>query len=65
MRKGRPVASDLHFSGADDGIRTRDPNLGKAIRASAGVGWNRISPGHSVSAFGRVRFDRYIPAQWM
>ena len=24
-------APDLHFLGADDGIRTRDPNLGKVV----------------------------------
>jgi hypothetical protein len=65
-RRGPPErASDLLFCGADDGIRTRDPNLGKAIGSSARVRWNRISPGHSVLTFGGVRLNRYIPAQWM
>ena len=31
-RRGPPErASDLHVLGADDGIRTRDPNLGKVV----------------------------------
>ena len=30
-KKAGQIASDLPFCGADDGIRTRDPNLGKVV----------------------------------
>ena len=43
----------------------KDPNLGKAVRTSAGVRWHRISPGHSVAGPGRDRLNRYIRQQWM
>jgi hypothetical protein len=46
------VASDLRFSGADDGIRTRDPHLGKVVQART-----RCEPLHETPAQGPLGYQ--------
>src|SRR6185312_17390561 len=52
--RGRPPPKrgpDLHFLGADDGIRTRDPNLGKVVLYQL----SHVRVGHESSANRCVR----------
>ena len=50
--------------GADDGIRTRDPHLGKASNTPAEDRSNRWSPGHGGASTARDRWNRWRPLHW-
>ena len=50
--------------GADDGIRTRDPHLGKASNTPARDRCNRWSPGQRVACTARDRWNRSSPLHW-
>src|SRR5579859_8288168 len=61
----RPTEKDRPTDRADDGIRTRDPHLGKVIANPAGVRLNRSSPDHRLVAPAGDRSNRWRPLDWI
>jgi len=58
------VGPDQLSCGADDGIRTRDPHLGKVMPTSAGDRWNRWSRESRALQSAGDRWNRWSPLHW-